>query len=59
MDEAAWCARANLEQPDVVQHIHEATSGRGAGDHRTLSPAVQTLWSWRLAGSGGSLNYQR
>jgi S-methylmethionine-dependent homocysteine/selenocysteine methylase len=22
MDEAAWCARANLEQPGVVQRVH-------------------------------------
>ena len=24
MDEVAWSARANLEQPDVVQRVHEA-----------------------------------
>ena len=30
MDEAAWCARANLEQLDVVQRVHEAYIRAGA-----------------------------
>jgi S-methylmethionine-dependent homocysteine/selenocysteine methylase len=30
MDEAAWSARANLDQPEVVQRIHEAYIGAGA-----------------------------
>jgi S-methylmethionine-dependent homocysteine/selenocysteine methylase len=30
MDEAAWCARANLEQPGVVQRVHEAYIRAGA-----------------------------
>ena len=30
MDDLAWCARANLEQPDVVQRVHEAYIRAGA-----------------------------
>lgn len=30
MDELAWCARANLEQPDVVQRVHEEYIRAGA-----------------------------
>lgn len=30
MDEVAWCARANLEQPEVVQRVHEAYIRAGA-----------------------------
>jgi homocysteine S-methyltransferase len=30
MDEAAWCARANLEQPGVVRRVHEAYIRAGA-----------------------------
>ena len=30
MDEVAWSARANLEQPDVVQHVHEEYIRAGA-----------------------------
>ena len=30
MDEVAWSARANLEQPDVVQRVHEAYIRAGA-----------------------------
>ena len=30
MDELAWSARANLEQPDVVQHVHEEYIRAGA-----------------------------
>ena len=30
MDDVAWCARANLEQPDVVQRVHEAYIRAGA-----------------------------
>jgi Homocysteine S-methyltransferase len=30
MDDVAWSARANLEQPDVVQHVHEASIRAGA-----------------------------
>jgi homocysteine S-methyltransferase len=30
MDEGAWCARANLEQPEVVQRVHEAYIRAGA-----------------------------
>jgi|ERR1035441_546144 S-methylmethionine-dependent homocysteine/selenocysteine methylase len=30
MDDVAWSARANLEQPDVVQHVHEAYIRAGA-----------------------------
>ena len=30
MDEAAWCALANLEQPGVVQRLHEAYIRAGA-----------------------------
>jgi S-methylmethionine-dependent homocysteine/selenocysteine methylase len=30
MDEAAWCARANLEWPGVVQRVHEAYIRAGA-----------------------------
>jgi S-methylmethionine-dependent homocysteine/selenocysteine methylase len=30
MDEVAWSARANLEQPDVVQRVHEAYIQAGA-----------------------------
>src|SRR5262249_13544875 len=30
MDDVAWSARANLEQPDVVQHVHEEYIRAGA-----------------------------
>ena len=30
MDEMAWCARANLERPEVVQRVHEAYIRAGA-----------------------------
>lgn len=30
MDEVAWCARANLERPEVVQRVHEAYIRAGA-----------------------------
>jgi homocysteine S-methyltransferase len=30
MDHLAWSARANLDQPDVVQRVHEAYIGAGA-----------------------------
>ncbi|MGA8462297.1 MAG: homocysteine S-methyltransferase family protein, partial [Streptosporangiaceae bacterium] len=30
MDELAWCARANLEQPDMVQRVHEEYIRAGA-----------------------------
>ncbi len=30
MDDVAWSARANLEQPDVVRRVHEAYIGAGA-----------------------------
>ena len=30
MDEVAWSARANLEQPDVVQRVHEEFIRAGA-----------------------------
>src|SRR5215831_1847054 len=30
MDEVAWSARANLEQPEVVQRVHEAYIQAGA-----------------------------
>ena len=30
MDEVAWCARANLAQPEVVQRVHEAYIRAGA-----------------------------
>jgi homocysteine S-methyltransferase len=30
MDVEAWSGRANLEQPDVVQHVHESYIQAGA-----------------------------
>ena len=30
MDDLTWSARANLEQPDVVQHVHEEYIRAGA-----------------------------
>ena len=30
MDDVAWSARANLEQPDAVQRVHEAYLRAGA-----------------------------
>ena len=30
MDDVAWSARANLEQPEVVQHVHEEYIRAGA-----------------------------
>ena len=30
MDDVAWSARANLEQPDMVQHVHEEYIRAGA-----------------------------
>jgi homocysteine S-methyltransferase len=30
MDDETWCGRANLEQPEMVQRVHEAYIGAGA-----------------------------
>ena len=51
MDDVAWSARANLEQPDVVQHVHEEYIRAGAQviiAKRTRAAARP----WSLPGSG-------